>query len=185
MPRSTLCTVAFIVLGALGGSVYADVVMDAMTLADSVSDADEKAHPIPAETWSPKEEAVEIVAVAMFQAVNSVHPRYAPFRAALAPVPVGASAAAAAVAAAHAALISMFPDQKKNLDDVYELAIAQIPETLERAKGIEVGERAAAQVIAARTADNAATPTPYRRREFGCQRHRRRSLLTIGLASRG
>jgi hypothetical protein len=163
MPRITICTAAFIVLGALGvGSVRADVVMDAMALADSVSDADERAHPIPAETWSPKEEAAEIVAVAMFQAVNTVHPRYAPFRAALTPVPVGASAPAAAVAAAHAALISMFPDQKKNLDDVYELAISEIPATPERAKGIEVGERAAAQVIAARTADNAATPTPYR-----------------------
>jgi hypothetical protein len=163
MPRITLCTVAFIVLGSLGvGSVYADVVMDAMTLADSVSDADERAHPIPAENWSPKEEAAEIVAVAMFQAVNTVHPRYAPFRTALEPVPAGASAAAAAVAAAHAALISMFPDQKKNLDDVYELAISEIPATPERAKGIEVGERAAAQVIAARAADNAATPTPYR-----------------------
>jgi PAP2 superfamily protein len=163
MPRITLFTVAFIVLGVLGvGFVHADVVMDMMTLADRVSDADEKAHPIPAETWSPKEEAAEIVAVAMFQAVNTVHPRYTPFRAALAPAPVGASAAAAAAAAAHAAFISMFPDQKKNLDDVYELAIAEIPETPERAKGIEVGERAAAQVIAARTADNAATPTPYR-----------------------
>jgi hypothetical protein len=42
--------------------------MDAMTLADSVSDADEKAHPIPAETWSAKEEATEIVAVAMGRA---------------------------------------------------------------------------------------------------------------------
>jgi hypothetical protein len=121
--------------------------MDAMSLVVSVSDADEKAHPIPAETWSPKEEAAEIVAVAMFQAVNTVHPRYTPFRSALAPAPVGASAAAAAVAAAHAALISMFPDQKKNLDDVYDLAIAEIPETPERAKGIKVGEQVAAQVI--------------------------------------
>lgn len=161
MAKITLCTAAFIVLGALGvGWVHADVVIDSMTLADSVSDADEKAHPIPAETWSPKEEAAEIVAVAMFQAVNTVHPRYTPFRTALAPAPAGAAAAAAA--AAHAALASMFPDQKKTIDDAYALAIAETPETPERAKGIEVGEQAAAQVIAARTADNAATPMPYR-----------------------
>jgi membrane-associated phospholipid phosphatase len=163
MLRITLCSVALIVLGALAlGSVHADVVMDAMSLADGISDADERANPIPAETWSPKEEAAEIVAVAMFQAVNTVHPRYAPFRVALVPAPVGASAEAAAVAAAHAALISIFPDQKKHLDDVYALAIADIPETPERATGIAVGEQAAAQVIAARTADNAGSPAPFR-----------------------
>jgi PAP2 superfamily len=143
-------------------SARADEVMDWMDMAVVTSEADSAAHPESSAAWSPKDDAEEIVAVAIFQAVNTVNPRFTPFRAALAPVSAGASANAAAAAAGHAALVHMFPDRKAALDDALQLALARLPDTPGRAAGIDAGERAAAQVIAWRTADNAGVAVPYR-----------------------
>jgi hypothetical protein len=149
-------------VGFGAGSARADGVTDWMDMAQATSDADSAAHSQPSDTWSLKDEAEEIVAVAIFQAVNTVNPRYTPFRSALGPVLADASAPAAAAAAGHAALVQMYPDRKAALDDAYQLWLAQIPATPSRVAGIEVGERAAMQVIAWRTADNAAASVPFR-----------------------
>jgi PAP2 superfamily len=163
MSRIILCSAVIVALiGILVCSANADVVMDWNDLASVTSNADSEGHRESRDAWSPKDEAEEIVAVAIFQAVNAVNPRYKPFRAPLAPVPPDASAPAAAAAAGHAALVQIFPDRKAALDDAFQLALAQMPDTSARAAGVEVGERAAAQVIAARAVDHAGTPTPYR-----------------------
>jgi membrane-associated phospholipid phosphatase len=148
----------------LGGAALAraDVVIEWNQLATVTNDAAEAASTESAATWSPRSEAEEIVAVAIFQAVNTIDPHYTPYRTALAPGRPGASAEAAAAAAGHAALAQMFPDRRAALDDAYALALAALPDGPARAAGIEVGERAAAQVIAWRVTDNAATPAPIR-----------------------
>jgi hypothetical protein len=165
MSHRILFGMAVIALAAISApAARADVVMEWNDLAALTAEADDAAHPgapQPA-VWSAKEEASEIVAVAIFQAVNATEPRYTHFRAALAPPHPGAAAAAAAAAAGHAALAQMFPDRKAALDDAYALSLAQIPAGPARDAGVEVGERAAAQVIAWRAADNAAPATPYR-----------------------
>jgi membrane-associated phospholipid phosphatase len=140
----------------------ADEVTDWMDMAVITAEADAAAHSESSAAWSPKDEAEETVAVAIFQAVNAVNPRFTPFRGVLAPVAAGASANAAAVAAGHAALVQIFPDRKAALDDAFQLALAKMPDRPGRAAGIDVGERAAAQVIAWRTADNAGVAIPYR-----------------------
>jgi hypothetical protein len=140
----------------------ADEVTDWMDMAVITSEADAAARSESSAAWSPKNEAEEIVAVAIFQAVNAVNPRFTPFREVLAPISAGSSANAAAIAAGHAALVQMFPDRKAALDDAFQLALAKMPDTLGRAAGIDVGERAAAQVIAWRTADNAGVAIPFR-----------------------
>ena len=163
MSRITVWIVFVVGFAAVGMQLArADAVMDWMDMAVITSEADHTAHPESSATWSPKDDAEEIVAVAIFQAVNTVNPRFTPFRAALAPVAAGTPANAAAVAAGHAALVQIFPDKKAALDDAFQLALAQMPDTPGRAAGIDVGERAAAQVIAWRTADNAAVAMPYR-----------------------
>jgi hypothetical protein len=106
MSRIILCSA--IVVALTGISVCtagADAVMDWNDLASVTSNADSAAHRESPDAWSPRDEAEEIVAVAIFQAVNAVNPRYTPFRAALAPLWSDATAAAAAVAAGHAALV--------------------------------------------------------------------------------
>jgi hypothetical protein len=50
--------------------------------------------------------------------------------------------------------VAIYPDRKSALDDAYALALAHFPDSPARARGIEVGERAAAQLIAWRTADD-------------------------------
>jgi hypothetical protein len=153
---------ALALLCAAAATATADVVSDWNQLATITLDADSAAPPPPDAPWSLKSEAEEIVAVAIFQAVNTASPRYAPFRAALEAGRPGASATVAAVAAGHAALVRMFPDRQAALDDSYALALASLPDGPARVAGIEIGERAAAQVIAFRTADNAAVPPPIR-----------------------
>src|SRR5271169_5669707 len=142
----------------------ADAVVDWNRLAAATYEADYNAHPETrlSSAWSPKLETIPIVAVAIFQAVNTASPRYTPFRAALAGSHEAASGLAAAAAAGHAALVKIFPERKEALDDAYALSLAKIPDSPARSAGIGQGERAAAEVIAWRTADNTATAPPYR-----------------------
>jgi hypothetical protein len=146
----------------LGESARADVVMDWNHLAAVISEAEGMAPSEPSSKWSPKDDAEEIVAVAIFQAVNTVHPRYAPFREALAPATGEASVVAAVAAAGHSALVSVYPERKSALDEAFNLMLADVVEGPARTAGIDVGERAAAPVIAARTTDNAVTAAPLR-----------------------
>ena len=157
-------------LVALAGSIFgidiaahADVVIEWNHVAAVISSEESKAHSEPSMKWSPKEDVEEIVAVAIFQAVNTIHPRYTPFRTALsAPAAGDASAVVAAAAAAHAALASIYPDRKAALDDAFDIMLADEVQGTARSSGIDVGERAAAQVIAARITDNSGAPPPLR-----------------------
>ena len=162
MSVQRMAVLGLILIAGGAAAARADVVAEWNQLATITGDAAQAAQTEPTGTWSPKSDAEEIVAVAIFQAVNTVSPRYTPFRAALAPGRPGASAAAAAAAAGHAALVEMYPDRKAALDDAFALSLATLPDGAARAAGIEVGERAAAQVIAWRKADNAAPPPAIR-----------------------
>jgi hypothetical protein len=69
----------------------------------------------------------------------------------------------AAVAAAHRTMLKkLIPSQQAAIDTAYNAAIAALPDTPDRASGIERGERAANAVLAQRAADNAGAPESYR-----------------------
>jgi len=140
----------------------ADAVSDWNQLATEISEADNAGHAESARAWSTKDEAEEIVAVAIYQAVNTVHPRYTPVREALAPPQGEASVIAAVAGAAHAALVTIFPERKAFLDDALQIMLASEVEGAARTAGLEVGERAAAQVIAWRVSANAGMPPSIR-----------------------
>ncbi len=69
----------------------------------------------------------------------------------------------AAVAAAHrAALLKLLPAQQASIDAAYQAALAVIADGAATTAGIAIGEQAAAQVLAKRADDGAASPEAYR-----------------------
>jgi hypothetical protein len=125
MSRIIAGVALIVMIGVVGRpAARADVVVDWNNLATVTSDAAPSANAPASEAWSPQDEAEEIVAVAIFQAVNAINPRYSPFRAALTPITPGASTFAATAAAGHAALLQIFPDRKAALDNAYQLTLA-------------------------------------------------------------
>ena len=99
--------------------------------------------------------------VAMFEAVNAIDGRYKPYKLAL-PAEKTASKDAAAAAAAHAVLVSLYPDQKPKLDEALQASLATVAEDDAKKKGIELGKKAAAGIIALRADDGSNATESYR-----------------------
>jgi hypothetical protein len=104
-----------------------------------------------------------IVQAAVYDAVNSIdggHPRFI----AEIEAPAGASEEAATAQAAHDVLVALLPDQRNALDTELSDSLAIIPEGQSKQDGIEVGQQAAAQVMANREGDGRFADIPY---EYG------------------
>jgi hypothetical protein len=100
--------------------------------------------------------------IAVYDAVNAVHRHpFQPFYYTGFAAPE-ASDETAAIAAAHRVLVHYFPDQQANLDAQFTNslnAVAADPHA--KSLGIEVGEDAAAALIATRTGDGLNADVPY------------------------
>ena len=107
--------------------------------------------------------AVAMAHIAMFEAVNSIEPRYTPYRALL-PAQRGWSQEAAASAAAHAVLTKLVTDaaKLKEYDALHAAVLAKVPEGEAKTRAIELGQRAAAAIIAERADDGSQTVNDYR-----------------------
>ena len=101
-----------------------------------------------------------ITQLAVFEAVNAIDRDFEPYLGTIT-APSGASPDAAAVAAAHAVLGNYFPSDASALDAAYAASLASIPNGSAKTEGIEVGEAAAAALIALRTGDDSAPPEFY------------------------
>lgn len=145
---------AVVIAGLLSTSALADVITDWTDIAVEAGYAARQGPP-------PHSRAVAIVAIAMFEAVNSIEPRYRPYRERLAAEP-GASREAAAATAAHRVLLRLYPDQAKELDKAHQSSLAAVPGDTPRTRGIRVGERAAAAILAERSTDGTAGSNTYR-----------------------
>jgi hypothetical protein len=99
--------------------------------------------------------------IAMFEAVNAIDRRYAPYKLNLT-ADRAASREAAAAAAAYDVLLALHPDKKADLDATLAGSLAGITENEAKSKGIELGKQAAAGIIALRTNDGSNTPEDYR-----------------------
>jgi hypothetical protein len=104
---------------------------------------------------------VAMVHLAMFEAVNSIEPRYTPYRARLSAEP-GASREGAIAAAAHYLLVRLYPDQAKALDITLQASLATVTDAISKANGIRLGEQAGAAMLAERTKDGSGVPDTYR-----------------------
>jgi len=133
------------------------------TAADVVTDWNEKAVAAgyAATAGVANSRNVAIVHVAMFEALNSIEPRYTPYRAAL-PVMPGASREAAAATAAHYVLVRAYPSQAKELDKALQASLAAVGEGSAKTNGVRLGEAAAAAILAERSTDGANAPNTYR-----------------------
>ena len=100
-----------------------------------------------------------IMHVAMFEAVNAVDRRYAPYRLDLSDAK--ASAPAAAAAAAHGVLATVYPDQRAQLDAVLATSLEKVPDGAAKKAGVTLGQKAAAGILAWR-AESPAVPESYR-----------------------
>ena len=83
---------------------------------------------------------------AVYEAVNAITARYPHDRVDLGPTQ-GASVEAAVAAASRAVLLHEAPELKEKIEAAYARALAKIAAGEPRTKGIEVGERAAADVL--------------------------------------
>lgn len=102
-----------------------------------------------------------IVQTSAYGAVNAITQRYP----AIATQPRAAKGASidAAVAAAHrGALLKLLPAQQASIDAAYQAALASIVDGDAKTAGIAIGEQAAAQILAQRADDGAASPVAYR-----------------------
>src|SRR5580765_1171007 len=102
-----------------------------------------------------------IVHLSIFDAVNSFTGDAEPYRGIQVSARAGASVEAAVIAAAHYALVHLLPDQQSALDTQYASSLAVWHLTTSD-PGIEVGEKAAEQVLALRANDGSVTAQfPY------------------------
>jgi len=98
---------------------------------------------------------------AVYDAVNAIDRRHRPYLR-VAPERRPASQDAAAATAAFRVLAGLYPAQLQTLQANYVASLAKIEPGERRARGIAVGERAAAAMLEARADDGRLTPgTPY------------------------
>jgi hypothetical protein len=132
--------------------------------ADLVSDWNAKAEAIAIEKRllpPPNAHGMAILHVAIFEAVNAVDQRFAPYRLKL-NAGRNVSKEAAAASAAHRVLVALHPDQKASIDSTLRASLATIQDGDSKTKGIELGAKAAAEILALRADDGADAPESYR-----------------------
>jgi len=132
--------------------------------ADVITDWDEKAVAI-VNAMPPydSQRIMGILHAAMFDAVNSIEPRYRPYLTQL-PVPPSTSKEAAAAAAAAVVLASINEKTASTVRDALAVALASIPDGPAKSDGIKLGETVAAKMLEARAKDGHDAPDAYRPR---------------------
>jgi hypothetical protein len=148
IPTSSLATIALAALLACGTSA---------THADVITDWNQKCAELVTEAKLGTPPAVRLMAMVQTAAHDAVE-------AATARVPAAGSVSVdAAVAAAHrVTLTRLLPAQQASIDAAYRAALAALADGPAKAAGIALGEKAAADVLARRGDDGAATPESYR-----------------------
>jgi hypothetical protein len=136
------------------GAACADTIMDWNAKADAIA-AEKQILP------APHSRALAMLHIAMFEAVNAVEHRYAPYKLTLS-ADRSTSKEAAAAAAAYDVLLAIYPDQKTRLDEALTASLSGIADPESRSKGIELGKQAAAGVLALRANDGSVAQENYR-----------------------
>ena len=151
--RATFFT-SLVAAALLTSSSRCDVIMDWNAKADAIGI--EKQLPN-----APNARGLAMLHIAMFEAVNAIDRRYAPYKLNLAAERTTSKEAAAA-SAAYDILVALYPDQKADLDATLAASLSGIAETEAKSKGIELGKKAAAGIIALRANDSSDKTENYR-----------------------
>ena len=118
---------------------------------------------------------IALLHVAMFDAVNSIEPRYKPYKIQL-PAAPDTSKEAAAAAVAGEVLIKLAPDAAADIQSALTSYLATLPDGEGKSKGVELGQKVAAQILETRANDGASAPMPTGRRPNRASTSRLRSL---------
>jgi len=103
-----------------------------------------------------------IMHAAIYDAVNAIARTDEPYLVRLTGAPRHASQEAAGAAAAHEVLVALYPKLQAALDADLQQSLAQIPDSKEKADGIQIGETVADRILTLRSNDGAnAAPIPY------------------------
>jgi hypothetical protein len=131
--------------------------------ADVITDWNQKAVPIVTaySLSAPAYREMAMVHIAMFDCVNSIEPRYEPYKTKFEADAATSKDAAAAVAAARI-LSKLHPDAVSKIDPEIKQYLAQIPDGLAKSAGIALGEKVADSVWALRAKDGSDAPDSYR-----------------------
>src|SRR5258708_31925210 len=128
-------------LAKLLGSAFALALLTTSARGDVIMDWNAKADAIGIEKQIsnvPNARGQAMLHVAMFEAVNAIDKRYAPYKLNLV-ADRGTSREAAAASAAHDVLVAQKPD----LDAMLAASLAGITESDAKSKGLELGRKAA------------------------------------------
>jgi len=104
--------------------------------------------------------ALAILHVALYDAVNAVDRRYAPYAVNLRPER-GASSEAAASQAAFRVVTALFPDQASRFDAALRETLAPIRNGRAKAAGRRLGERVGQAILALRASDGSSAAVAY------------------------
>ncbi len=103
--------------------------------------------------------AFAIIHIAIFEAVNAIACRYQSYTG-LPPAWPDTSTEAAVAQAAHDTLAAMFPSQTPRFDDLLAEDLSVLPDDAAKQNGIDLGQRAAASILALRAGDGSDQPEP-------------------------
>jgi hypothetical protein len=137
--------------------------MATASMADAVSDWNEKTVDFVTNRQLPPPQAERVMAmvqVAMFDAVNSIEPRYRPAIAQV-PAPKAASKEAAAAAAAASVLTGLYPGAAE-LKEITTTYLAALTDNEAKSAGVRTGEAIAMRVLDARAKDGSDAADAYR-----------------------
>jgi hypothetical protein len=137
-----------------GGVVQADVVIDWNSRADVIAAERKVSSPVHGRTLA-------LMHTAMFEALNAIDRRYQPYRLNLV-TDRNTSREAAAAAAGHEVLVAQYPEQKAALHALLAQQLSAVPEGPARERGLILGRKAAAEMLALRHDDGSAAPDTYR-----------------------
>ena len=154
MKLTTSMLLMGILLVGLAGAASADVITEWNQKVVNASLAAQQPPPVQARN-------IAMVHLAMFDTLNSIEPRYTPYRVQL-QVPNSASREAAASAAAHYLMARLYPAQIKDFDAALKSTLDSVPDGDARTQGVQLGEKVAAAMLQDRSADGANTPVNYR-----------------------
>lgn len=162
MPKRWMMGAA-VAAAALAGATpaEADTVCDWMDMAGRLGAAAQAA---PGPRSPERERATTRAALAMFEALNAIDPRYRSHLGFPAATAAGASQEAAAATAAYRVLLHHYPAQRSALEESWQLNMEAVRDPAARAAGQRIGEAAAEAAIAAGGLDPTAPQIPYRPR---------------------
>jgi hypothetical protein len=131
--------------------------------ANVITDWDERAVAFLSPKMNPAahERELAMMHVAIFDAVNSIEPRYKPYLVRL-PAPAGTSVEAAVAAAASTVLAKLHPEAASEFQAALASSLAAIPDGEAKSNGVKLGEMAAAKCLEARANDGSSAPDDYR-----------------------